>query len=189
MRPIGALILAGGASRRLGQPKQLVTFEGEPLVRRVALQAQRVVAGPVVVVTGANGEAVAAALAGADVEVSHCPDWARGPGATLKHGVALLEARVRALLVLLSDQPLIPDASLRALHDHDSALVAADYDGVLGAPAKFGAEWFEALRRLPDEDGAKTLLRDEQMQVARVKIPEAAQDVDVTEDLARLRGR
>jgi hypothetical protein len=76
----GAVILAAGASSRLGRPKQLVTVQGETLVHRATRLALEAGCNPVVVVEGAVP--LAPALADLSVDVVRCAEWTRGPGAT-----------------------------------------------------------------------------------------------------------
>ena len=81
------ILLAAGSSSRLGQPKQLLVFEGQTLLRRAVETAVAAAAtAPVVVVTGALHEELLPELAGLPVQVVCCQDWQAGMGASLKTG-------------------------------------------------------------------------------------------------------
>lgn len=182
--PPAALVLAAGASRRFGRPKQLVMLAGETLIHRAARLAQEAGCHPVVVVEGAVP--LAEALTGLDVERVPCADWSRGPGASLKAGVAHLGGRADAVLVLLVDQPRVDVDDLRRLISAPGAVAAASYGGVLGVPARFSGDALNVLAQVPDERGAGGWLNANAAQVTAVPMPNAAQDLDTPEDLAAL---
>lgn len=182
--PPAALVLAAGASRRLGQPKQLLLLAGETLVRRAARLALEAGCHPVVVVEGSVP--LAEALTGLDVERVHCADWSRGPGASLKAGVAHLGGRADAVLVLLVDQPRVDVDDLRRLIRAPGVVAAASYGGVLGVPARFSGDALNVLAQVPDERGAGGWLNANAAQVTAVPMPNAAQDLDTPEDVAAL---
>ena len=88
--PVAVLVLAAGASTRMGRPKQMLPFAGEPLLRRVVEQALAASAARVFVVLGAYAAAVTPALAGLPVETIWNPDWEEGQGASVRVGVRYL---------------------------------------------------------------------------------------------------
>jgi CTP:molybdopterin cytidylyltransferase MocA len=141
---VAAVVLAAGAATRYGSPKQRV-FLPYVLERLAATSV-----GEVVVVEGAYPlEAVEG------VRVVSCPEWARGPGASLRCGLSTLGDEVEAALVVLADGPrLDPRAVERLLdHRHDADVVAASYDGTRDHPAVLSRG---AWPHVPDE-GARAL--------------------------------
>ncbi len=199
---VGAVVLAAGGSSRLGRPKQLVEHEGVPLVARAAQAALRAGADPVIVVLGASADAARVALASLPVVVVLNEAWAEGMGTSVAAGVRELVARapaVRGVLLALVDQPFVGEAALGRLIDawayadaraaDGVAIAAAAYAETVGVPAVFGRAHAEALCSLPPAAGAARLLRAEDARVHRVRMPEAAVDVDTPDDLDRLRAR
>ncbi|SHK81847.1 nucleotidyltransferase family protein [Hymenobacter psychrotolerans] len=188
------ILLAAGASTRLGQPKQLLRYQGQTLLRRAAETAVAAAGGaPVVVVTGALHGELLPELAGLPVRVVRCAEWAAGMGASLKTGLQALEQtneELKAVVVMLCDQPLLTPAVLRQLaaahHATGQPMVAAEYGGVRGVPVLFGGGVLPLLRQLPDAAGAARLLRQHPGQVAPVLFPEGAFDVDTPEQYAAL---
>lgn len=165
-------------------PKQLLAWEGEPLVRRVVRRALASRCRRVHVVVGSRAEAVRAALAGLSVDVVTCADWEEGLAASLRAGVRAAAAAappVDAILLVLADQPAVDTPHLDALLDRVEAgapIAASAYGGTLGAPAAFSRAHVPELLELAGDRGARSLLERHAARVARIPCPEAAADVD-----------
>jgi CTP:molybdopterin cytidylyltransferase MocA len=200
---LGAVVLAAGGSTRLGVPKQLVLHEGRPLVVRAVDAALRAGTKPVVVVLGADADAVRAILSDLPVVQAFNARWADGMGTSVAEGLrAIIEhaPALRGVLITLADQPLVDDAALGRLlamwSEADTSpedggahvtIAAAAYAGTLGVPAIFGRAHFDSLRSLAPGTGAASLLRAADACVLRVPMPEAVMDIDSPVDLDRLR--
>lgn len=180
--PAAALVLAAGNSSRLGQPKQLLIYEGETLLHRAVRMALAAGYAPVVVVTGALDAELRHAVAGLPCQAVHNPAWAAGMGASIRAGLAALGPAATAVLVLSSDQPLIEAEQLAELARHQQATgapaVAAAYAGTFGIPAVFTANALADLHNIRPEQGAKPLLARYGPALALVPIPGGAFDVD-----------
>ncbi len=202
-----AIVLAAGRSRRLGQPKQLVKLDGEPLLRRIVRLALEAGCSPVVVVLGAFEQPCRDALAGllACLRIVVNPAWESGMSESLRAGLAALGVDLLAgsvaragaaasipesILVLVSDQArLTGDSLARLLRRHaesDAPATAARYEGRLGVPAVFRRELLPALAALTGDQGARRLLAQWAEIAAVVDMPEAAFEVDTPEDLSAL---
>jgi nicotine blue oxidoreductase len=146
---IAAVVLAAGAATRYGSPKQLVFL---PYV--LARLAQTSI-DEVVVVEGAYPIEESDSLSLDGVRVVHCDHWARGPGASLRCGLAALGEEVEAALVVLADGPQLDPRAVERLaeHRHESDVVAASYDGTRDHPAVLSRR---AWSSVPDE-GARAL--------------------------------
>ena len=187
---LAAIVLAAGGSFRLGHPKQLVQYEGEPLIRRAARLAVEVGAAPTLVVLPAGVPVIQLALAGlSSIVVLENVQAAEGMGSSLRLSMnTLLDANVipKRLLLLTCDQPLIEARHLQSLLQAPtgSGITAAFYNGWPGVPAVFDRQHFPALAQTHGDQGARTLLRSGP--VTTVDMPEAALDLDTPEDLSRL---
>ncbi len=134
MAPVAAVVLAAGEASRFGAPKQQLLLPGI---------LDRLTAAPIdeiVVVEGAHPlEPCGDQLHGSTpCRVVRCDAWARGPGASLRCGLARLAPEVEAAVVILADGPrLAPEAVERvvaAWRQGVAPVVAASYDGVRGHP-------------------------------------------------------
>ncbi|HEV8184729.1 MAG TPA: nucleotidyltransferase family protein [Chthoniobacterales bacterium] len=193
MRAVGAVILAAGGASRFGQPKQLLRFEGETLVRRAARAAEEGGCKPIVVVAGSCAPEIAAELRDAAVMIVENREWERGLGTSIRHGLqALLEndPAVDSVVLLACDQPFVHGATVQSLLEMSEAtgkpIVACSYAGTFGIPALFSRVCFELLLALPDDSGAKSLIETRRADVACVEFAEGAVDLDTPGDLERL---
>src|SRR5437868_14169899 len=89
-QPVGLIVLAAGASSRMGTPKQLLRYDGETLLRRAVRVALGARCRPAVVVLGAQAEALRGEVVGAQVVINE--EWAEGMASSLRCGLRALEA-------------------------------------------------------------------------------------------------
>jgi molybdenum cofactor cytidylyltransferase len=182
---VGA-VLAAGASRRLGRPKQLVAFDGTSLVRHVAGTLLSSSCDVVAVVVGAEEEAVRVALDGARVAIVSNDAWREGIASSIRVAVSwAARQEASALVLVLADQPLL-DAShvdrLVTAWEKGAPAVASAYGEARAAvPALFDASLFTELLALEGDRGAARVLRGRD-DVVSVDFPEGATDVDTEAD-------
>ena len=189
--PVGAVLLAAGSGSRFGAAKQIILVEGTPMVRRAATAAIDAGLSPVIVVTGAHGDAVKPCLAGLPIQLAENPDWASGMGTSLSLGVRTVlanEPMLRAVLVLLADQPGVGAADIhdivKAHARNPGRIRAARYEGHLGPPCVFPRAYFDELASMEGPYGARRLLERHADVVDAHDLPSAAFDIDTPADLA-----
>jgi molybdenum cofactor cytidylyltransferase len=190
---VGAILLAAGASRRLGHPKQLIVYEGKTLIRRTAEMLVASKCDPVIVVLGAVVGECRREIGHLPVSVCINEKWNIGISTSIVAGITFLADTapdVNAALIALCDQPFLTPADYNALIDEftrfPSSIVAAAYDGVVGVPAIFSNAMFADLRSLKGDEGARHLVRHYQERTIPVEISGAAFDVDTPEGLSFL---
>jgi CTP:molybdopterin cytidylyltransferase MocA len=182
---IAAIVLAAGASRRLGQPKQSVVLAGETLLERASRTAKEAGLAPLFVVLSARSaltESQQAALASNGAQLLENPDADEGMAASIRCGVrAAQQADVVGTVILACDQIALTAEHLRALIAEPQTITASRYAHRSGIPAYFPAEAFAALLALTGDVGARALLKD----VRTITDEALALDLDTPEDLAR----
>lgn len=185
-----AVILAAGASTRLGQPKQLVVVKEEPLLARTTRMALQSGYAPIIVVTGFEQEKMQAALAGLPVKFVHNPDWREGMCSSLRCGIQALDFSTKDALLLVCDQVALSVEFLcELLHVHrlhERPITAARYEGRLGVPAIFPAAFFPDLCEIKGDRGARGLLESHANEVTEIEFAAGAVDLDTPEQLKRL---
>jgi molybdenum cofactor cytidylyltransferase len=195
--PVAAIVLAAGASRRLGQPKQLLRLGGETLLERAIRMAAESGATPVFVILGAHSEQIRAA-----VPLNQLPHaipvlnsaWAQGMASSIHTALrplSIVAPQAEGALILTCDQPRLTAAHLRALlQAFDAqpapAIVASAYAGVLGIPAVFPRQVFANLRALRGDKGARALLLQPPCPLISLPFPGGEIDIDLPADLAQL---
>jgi molybdenum cofactor cytidylyltransferase len=191
---IGVVVLAAGASERMGEPKQLLRYGGGTLLARAVRAALDSRCRPVVVVLGANAEALRGEVARVGVRVVVNEEWGEGLASSIRHGIAALEAATggsaRAAVLTLCDQPLVTgvvvNRLLGAYEARRPLLVASEYEvggeRARGVPALFSRALFPELMCLRGTEGAKRIITRHASEAAFISAPEAAFDVDTPED-------
>lgn len=190
MPEVGLILLAAGSASRMGQPKQLLEFRGQPLLKHGVGVALASVCRPVVVVLGAGAENLRPLLTNLPVQVVQNDAWAAGMGTSIRAGIAAMEStNVSGVVLALADQPFVSHRTFNDLVEchlaRGAAVVTSAYADTLGVPALFGRALFPELSQLADHAGCKgVLLRHSRNLVSR-PCPEAAFDLDTPEDYQR----
>ena len=179
MNPIYGILLAAGASTRMGRPKQLLPWAGQPLVRHLAEQALASQLAGLIVVLGASSEVVQPLLADLPrMTIVTNAAYQSGQASSLRCGVAALPADAVAALVLLVDQPLIAqpllDQLIAAYHAEPSAALVPTYQGQRGNPVMLGRELFPALSELTGDQGARPLLANYAAHIREIALEDPA---------------
>jgi molybdenum cofactor cytidylyltransferase len=181
------IVLAAGASRRFGSPKQLVRIDGRPILHTVVSRAVEVAGHAVIVVLGSGAQELAGLLRHTPASVVINRSWEEGIGSSIREGVSRLPGSCAGVLITLADQPAVTAADLqrlagawRARPDH---IVASQYGGITGVPAIFPGWTFPDLLELRGDQGAQRLLHRHAGRLLRVATPGAALDIDTPEDL------
>lgn len=192
---VAAIVLAAGASSRLGQPKQLLMYRGESLLERAIRLANEAGAAPVLAIVGANRELILSAVKFGSSMVVINEQWAQGISTSIHAGLDALNetaADASGVLMMACDQPRLTADHLRGLTNRfalqaEPSIVASEYAGVLGIPAVFPRKVFAELRALQGDKGARALLVDPPCPLIPVPFAGGEVDIDWPDDLSALR--
>ncbi len=189
---IGLIILAAGASTRMGTPKQLLCYRGESFLLRTAKTALASACRPIIVVLGANAQDIASQVSQLSVEVVENPQWSLGIGTSIRTGIEVLmtsHPNVEAAIILLCDHPLVSsqliDQIVAAYRLTKKSIVASQYAGTLGVPALFDRTLFSELIAL-EAKGAKQVIQKYDRDVFGVPFASGTIDIDTPTDYEQL---
>jgi molybdenum cofactor cytidylyltransferase len=188
---ISAVVLAAGASTRMGQQKLLLPLGGEPLVKRVVKQVAGAGFDDVLVVVGSEFEQILMALKGLSVRHAVNADFASGMGSSFRAAVAHLPDSEAAMFAL-ADQPFVTSTEYRKLLDtyrqKRSPIVSVRYGDVMAPPHLFAREFFPELAAL--EHGARPVLLSHRDKATILTFPsDLLVDVDTPEDYEDVKRR
>jgi len=176
---VGAVVLAAGGASRFGAAKQVARLGGRPLLQHVLAAAAPL--DDVVLVLGARADEVLAAIQPGAARVVRCPDWEEGMAASLRTGLAALDADWS--VILLADQPGIgPEAVARVAAAARVApapitAVRGSYGGRPSHPVALSRPLAAAAGGLRGDAGARALL--DPASTLLVEVGDVADDTDV----------
>jgi len=188
---VTAVVLAAGASTRMGTQKLLLPLGDQTLVRRVVMAVCDAGFDEVLVIVGSEREQVVRALDGLPIRHAVNPDYATGMGSSFRTAVTNLPDSDAAMFAL-ADQPFVTAAEYRKVLDayiqHDSPIVSVRYGDVMAPPHLFAREFFPELAAL--EHGARpVLMRHRDKTTILTFPPDLLVDVDTQEDYEEVKRR
>lgn len=193
--PVAAVILAAGGSTRMGQLKQLLPVDGQPMVRQVTQTVCAAGLAQVIVVLGAQADRVREAVHDLPVEIVVNEEWAAGMGRSLRAGLEAIRPEIQAALIVLADQPRLTPTLLQKLVSRyqatRAAIVAPFYQGRQGNPVLFDRGLFAELMAIEGDQGGRSLLTRYPEQIERVEVddPAVVLDIDTREEYEQLHHR
>lgn len=185
MSKIGIIILAAGASSRLGRPKQLLRLNGESLLQKsikAALDASEIT----LTVLGAHYTQVQQEIKYLNTHSLFNLDWNKGMGNSIKfglHEIHKLHPDLNAAIIMVCDQPFVTGKLLNRMIDayhKGNPLVASVYGSTVGVPALFDRQYFKHILKIDDKMGAKAILSNGDPFL--VAFPQGSQDIDTIKD-------
>jgi molybdenum cofactor cytidylyltransferase len=193
---VGIIILAAGASTRMGSPKQLLSYQGESLVNRTVKNAIASVCHPVILVLGANAEIILSQLDHVqkpNIKVVENPDWQLGMSSSIRCGIMVIldnYPHIEAVVITVCDQPFLNTEIINNLvelsHYKNKPIIACEYADTLGSPVLFSSKYFSELINLTQDMGARKLIKIYKNDVFSISFPLGAIDIDTPQDYQQL---
>jgi molybdenum cofactor cytidylyltransferase len=183
---IAILILAAGSSSRMGEPKQLLSIKNTTLLGYSIEQAKQSNANKVFCVLGANAEAIEQSIKKYIIEIINNSNYQNGLSSSIKVGIQHIEVKhFDAVLIMLADQPKVDsnylNTLIRAFEKNLTQISASSYSGNIGVPAVFPKFYFEQLKNLKGDKGARELLNSHKNAVILFKNNHLI-DIDTKQD-------
>ena len=187
------ILLAAGESRRMGSPKQLLSYKGSSLIRHATKETIASICNPIIVVLGANSDRLTPEINDLSLHIAYNSQWQQGMSASIATGInTLLEINIDfdAVIVALADQPLITahvyDRLIERYYSNRLQAVASNYSDTIGVPALFDRSLLLKLLNMKHQGGAKQILNQYSDRAFNLDLPEAAIDIDTPADYQRL---
>lgn len=194
MNSCGIVILAAGASTRLGKPKQLLQHHGKTLLDHSINEAISAKADAVVVILGKNADLFQNKINNQKINVVINKDWEEGMASSVRLGLGTLlkiKPYIDAVIFMVCDQPHISSIILNELittqQKTTKQIVTCNYGGAIGPPALFHKKYFRELAKLKGDVGARNIIQQNMNDVATVLFPEGKIDIDTKEDFDALK--
>lgn len=194
MNSCGIVILAGGASTRLGRPKQLLQYRGKTLLNHAVNEAINAKADAVVVILGKNADLFEGEIDNQEVSVVINKNWKEGMASSVRLGLdSLLKSKpyIDAVILMVCDQPHISSSVLNELitkqQKTTKQIVTCNYGESIGPPALFHKKYFRDLAKLNGDVGARNIIEQNMHDVAMILFPEGKIDIDTEDDYEALK--
>lgn len=174
---LAAVILSGGASRRMGSPKALLTFHGKPFLEHLLDVTRNPKITIKRVVLGAGAEEIRQRLTLPEDSVVFNPDWESGQLSSIQAAIrSLPPTGVDGIILCLIDHPLISAELVASLvqefYAHGNRIVLPTYKGKRGHPVIFASSLFEELLSASPEKGARAVVWAHAKEIAEVPTDE-----------------
>lgn len=190
----GIIILAAGASTRLGKPKQLLQYRGKTLLAHAINEAVNSNADAVVVVLGKDANLFKKEIDERKIRVAINSSWEEGMASSLRLGMDTLlkdKPYIDAVIFMVCDQPHISSSVLNELiitqQKTTKQIVTSNYGDSMGPPALLHKKYFEELMKLSGDAGARKIIQKNMNDVATILFPEGNIDIDTEEDYKKLK--
>lgn len=191
---VGVILLAAGASERLGTSKQLLAYKGTTLLQYVLNTIKAVDLKPVVLVLGAKAWEIKQSVGTAGLEIVQNDEWQEGMSSSIRKGIETLttiQPGVDGVVIMVCDQPFVSPSLLQTLLNKRLAsgkkIIASRYGHSAGVPVLFDKTFFPLLSSLKGQEGAKKIIQQHPNDVETVDFAEGDIDIDTAADYEKLK--
>lgn len=189
---LGVVILAAGAASRIGAAKMLLPYAGQTILGHIVQEVKALNPACICLVSGKYTAEIQKSIPANSVEICPFENWQAGMSSSIQFGMSAIlakEPNIDAILFVVSDQPFLERQLLfrmiDAFQESGKGIVAAQYQEQFGTPVLFQARYFEQIRHLEGDKGAKKIVANHQEDLVLVDFPLGAFDIDTQEDYAK----
>jgi molybdenum cofactor cytidylyltransferase len=191
MSKTGIIILAAGSSSRMGEIKQLMIYKNKTFLQHIIGEAKNAGLEPVICVTGYQQDLIARSISGMDISIVYNKQWREGMGSGISAGIKqVLPSDVDSVILAVSDQPYVSSdlfGTMQSMKDQSGkGIVACSYAGTLGTPVLFKKDYFNWLKSLNGNQGAKNIVKINLPDVCPVEFEKGSVDIDTKQDYEKL---
>ena len=193
---VSAVVLAGGMSRRMGVPKQLLRIEGKSLLEHTLASIRASGVHEIILVLGFAADEIEKEISPQGLKITRNEAYQQGMGTSLRAGLAAVDSQSTAALIILADQPFVQPATLdRLIEFHGSfkksarpQIVVPTYRGFRGNPVLLDRTVFPELRGLSGDVGCRAIFGDHTSGIYKLPVDDAGilLDIDNPEDLEKI---
>ncbi|PFP23136.1 4-diphosphocytidyl-2C-methyl-D-erythritol kinase [Bacillus sp. AFS073361] len=197
MHKIGAIILAAGMSKRMGEPKLLLSIHGKPLFLYVLGPVVESSLDPIILVAGKYIEEIQQhTMDFLEIQIIFNQNYAAGMSTSLKLGIQSIKEQVDAVIIFLADQPLVSRTVIQSLMENYEAsrkegirIVRPEYQGELGHPVLMDAELFNEFHTIEGDSGGHSIIKKYKhvMKIVSFDNPMWGADVDTPDDFMKMK--
>jgi molybdenum cofactor cytidylyltransferase len=199
---VSAVVLAGGMSRRMSVPKQLLRIEGKALLEHTLANVRASAVHEIILVLGFAADEIEKEIFPQGLKIARNESYQQGMGTSLRTGLAAVDPQSTAALIILADQPFVRPATLDRLIEFHGAfrretgkpesarpqIVIPTYRGFRGNPVLLDRTVFPELRGLSGDVGCRAIFGDHTGGIYRLPVDDAGilLDIDSPEDLEKI---
>jgi molybdenum cofactor cytidylyltransferase len=191
MSKTGIIILAAGSSTRMGELKQLMMYKNKTFLQHIIGEAKNANLEPVICVTGYESDLITKSISVMDVDIVYNENWSDGMGTGIAAGIKrILLSDADSVILAVSDQPHVSSELFRNMEklkdESGKRIVACSYAQTLGTPVLFGKHYFNDLKLLTGNEGAKKIVKLNMPDVCTIEFEKGSIDIDTKQDYEKL---
>lgn len=193
-KKVAAIILAAGQSTRMGTPKQLLPFNGQPMIADICKKLVSLELHSIACITGSENNLIKKAISKFPIQAIYNADFKQGMNSSLVTGINSLSSQedLEGILITLADQPTIPLAHYQLMaatfNQNTQSIISTSYGDSYGVPSIFPSSLFSELQELVVDKGAKSIIKKHLDKTKFIRCEEALNDIDSPEDYRKLIG-